>query len=190
MNLQIRLHRNLNQIKTMAKIKYIPVILLAVFISACSTTKYLQPGQKLYDGAEVKITDKENTKKSEAKALSDELVALARPVPNATILGLRYKLWIYDKTQTQKRRGLRHYLNTHLGEPPVLASTVDLVKNSSIMQNRLQNEGYFIAQVSGDTVSKKDSRTAKAVYTVQTGPAYHYRKIIFPPGNRRPGHRN
>jgi outer membrane protein insertion porin family len=180
MNLQIRLHRNLNQIKTMAKIKYISLILLTVFISACSTTKYLQPGQKLYDGAEVKITDKENTKKSEAKALSDELVALARPVPNATILGLRYKLWIYDKTQTQKRRGLKHYLNTHLGEPPVLASTVDLVKNSSIMQNRLQNEGYFIAQVSGDTVSKKGSRIAKAVYTVQTGPAYHYRKIVFP----------
>jgi len=164
----------------MARFKYILIVLIAVFISACSTTKYLAPGQKLYTGGEVKITDKENTTKGEAKALSAELTALLRPVPNATILGLRYKLWIYDKTKTNKRRGLKHYLNTHLGEPPVLISSVDLEKNASILQNRLQNESYFVAQVAGDTVSKKNSKVAKAVYSVQTGPAYHYRKIVFP----------
>lgn len=164
----------------MAKLKYIPVVLVTVLLSACSTTKYLAPGQKLYTGAEIKITDKENTTKGEAKALSTELKALLRPKPNATILGLRYKLWIYDKTRTNKRRGLKHYLNTHLGEPPVLVSAVDLEKNSSILTNRLQNESYFVAQTSGDTVSKKNSKVAKAVYSVQTGPAYHYRKIVFP----------
>src|ERR1700744_3105342 len=164
----------------MIRIKYILIVLIAVFISACSTTKYLAPGQKLYDGGEVKITDKQNTTKGEAKALSTELTALLRPVPNAKILGLRYKLWIYDKTRTKKLRGLKHYLNTHLGEPPVLVSSVDLEKNASILQNRLQNESYFVAQVAGDTVSKKNSKIAKAVYTIQTGPAYHYRKIVFP----------
>ncbi len=65
-----------------------------------------------------------------------------------------------------------------MGEPPVLVSSVDLDKNSAILQNRLQNEGYFVAQVSGDTVSKK--QLAKAVYTINTGPAYHYRNITFP----------
>jgi outer membrane protein insertion porin family len=167
----------------MAKFKYTLIILFTLLISACSTTKYLLPGQKLYNGAEVKIMDKTNTTTSEAKALSAELKALVRPQPNAKILGLRYKLYIYDKTRTNKRRGLKHYLNTHLGEPPVLVSTVDLEKNSSILQNRLQNESYFIAQVSGDTVSKKNSKIAKAVYSVQTGPAYHYRKIVFPQQN-------
>ena len=185
---RLRVNRHLlrnqhHKINIMTKFRYLLIVLLALFASACSTTKYLLSGQKLYDVAEVKITDKENTKKSESKALSGELVALARPHPNGKILGLRYKLWIYDKTRTNKRRGLKHYLNTHLGEPPVLASTVDLVKNSSIMQNRLQNESYFIAQVAGDTVSKKNSKIAKAVYSVQTGPAYHYRKIIFPQEN-------
>ena len=162
----------------MAKLRYL-YILIAVFLSACSTTKYLAPGQKLYTGGEVKITDK-NTTKSEAKALSSELGGLLRPKPNGDILGLRFKLYVYEKTKTTKKKGLRHYLNTHIGEPPVLASTVDLEKNSGIVQNRLQNEGYFIAQVSGDTVGKKNSKTAKAVYSVQTGPAYHYRKITFP----------
>src|ERR1700748_1960864 len=125
-------------------------ILIAVLLSACSTTKFLAPGQKLYDGATVKIEDKD-IKKSEAKALTTEMEDLLRPKPNGKILGLRVKLWIYDKTRTNKKRGLKHYLNTHLGEPPVLASSVDLVKNSNILQNRLQNEGYFVAQVGGDT---------------------------------------
>src|SRR6202012_2357915 len=159
--------------------RYYIFIFLAVFISACSTTKYLAPGQKLYTGGEIKIQNKD-LKKSDAKAISAEMQGLLRPLPNAKILGLRYKLWIYDKTKTNKKRGLKHYLNTHLGEPPVLASSVDLVKNATILQNRLQNEGYFVAQVSGDTVAK--NRTAKAVYTVQTGPAYHYNKVVFPDG--------
>jgi outer membrane protein insertion porin family len=161
----------------MTKLSYISILFIAVFVSACSTTKFLPPGQKLYTGGEVKIVDAD-IKKSDKKAITSELEGLLRPKPNANILGLRYKLYIYEKTKTNKERGLRHYINTHLGEPPILASSVDLVKNSTILQSQLQNEGYFIAQVSGDTVGK--NRTAKAVYTVQAGPAYHYRKIVFP----------
>jgi outer membrane protein assembly factor BamA len=160
----------------MLKIRY---ILIIVFFSACSTTKYLAPGQKLYTGAQVKITDKA-IKKSEAKALSADLESLLRPQPNSTILGLRVKLWFYERYKTPKKKGLKHYLSTHFGEPPVLISSVDLDKNSSILQNRLQNESYFLAQVSGDTVGKK--KTSKAIYTIEAGPAYKYRKITFPTG--------
>jgi len=152
-------------------------ILIAVLLSACSTTKFLPAGQKLYTGAQIKITDG-LVKKSEADELTEDMETLLRPKPNATILGLRVKLWIYDKTRTNKVKGLRHYLNTHWGEPPVLISSVDLAKNAKILQNRLQNESYFVAQVNGDTVSK--NRTAKAIYTVQTGASYHYRKVVFP----------
>ena len=162
----------------MIKLRYLLILIIA-FASACSTTKRLPPGQKLYSGPVVKVID-DNTKKSEKSAISSDLAGLVRPKPNGSILGLRVKLYIYEKTLTNKRKGLKHYLNTHLGEPPVLTSAVDLVKNSSLLQNRLQNEGYFQAQVSGDTVSKKKSKAAKVVFSVQTGPAYHIRKVIFP----------
>ena len=161
----------------MAKRSYL-YILIALFISACSTTKNLPPGQKLYTGAEVKIIDKKNTTKNEAKALISELKGLLRPKPNSSILGLRWKLYIYQKTLTNKKRGLKQWLNKKFGEAPVLVSSVDLDKNSSILTNQMQNEGYFVAQTSGDTISK--NRTAKAVYTVQTGPVYRYHKITFP----------
>ncbi len=155
------------------------LILAALFWSACSNTKYLAPGQKLYTGSEVKIADKTNTTKSEQKALSAELAALIRPKPNSDVLGLRYKLYLYNKYYTTKKKGLRHFLFSK-GEPPVLVSSIDLVKNSTILQNRLQNESYFQAQVTGDTITT--DKTGKSVFTVQTGPAYHYRKIIFPQG--------
>jgi outer membrane protein insertion porin family len=155
------------------------IILITAFISACSTTRNLPPGQKLYTGGYVKIDDK-TIKKSDANAMTDELQAVLRPKPNTKILGLRYKLYIYQKTMTNKKTGLKHYLHTHFGEPPVLVSAVDLEANSTILQNRLQNESYFLAQVSGDTIGTK--HTAKAVYTVQPGPAYHIRKVDFPQG--------
>ncbi|MDN5285166.1 MAG: hypothetical protein JWR38_1440 [Mucilaginibacter sp.] len=157
------------------------ILIVSVLLSACSNTKYLVPGQKLYTGGEVKIQDKD-IKKSDAKALKTELEALLRPKPNGDILGLRVKLWIYNKTRTKKTKGLAHWLNTKFGEPPVLATVVDLEKNSNIVQNKLQNESYFQAQVSGDTVSKPKGKTAKAVYTVATGPAYKIRKVTFPQG--------
>lgn len=166
----------------MIRLRNIFLFVLVTLICACSTTKYLQPNQKLYTGAEIKITDKQNSKKGDIGPITTDLNSLLRPKPNSTILGLRYKLWIYFKTRTNKVRGLKHYLNTHLGEPPVLAGSVDLVQNSKILENRLQNKGYFLAQINGDTVSKPKSKLAKAVYTVQTGPAYHYRQISFPKG--------
>src|ERR1700742_4141461 len=97
----------------MAKLRYLYIIPV-LFISACSNTKYLAPNQKLYTGGEVKIEEKE-IKKSEAKALKSDLESLLRPQPNSSILGLRVKLWVYNKTRTNKKRGLAHYLNTHIG---------------------------------------------------------------------------
>ncbi|MDB5130258.1 MAG: hypothetical protein JWR02_7 [Mucilaginibacter sp.] len=112
--------------------------------------------------------------------MKSELEGLLRPKPNGKILGLRVKLWIYEKTKTTKKTGLRHYFNSHFGEPPVLLSSVDLNKNSSILQNTLQNESYFQAQITADTVIK--NKTAKAVYTATPGPAYIIRKLAFPAG--------
>jgi outer membrane protein insertion porin family len=160
-------------------LKYI--LIFSIIFSACSTTKHLAPGQKLYNGGEIKFADTAgNITSKDAKGLNEELEDLLRPHPNSKILGLRFKLWVYYKTKTTKKKGLRHWLNTKFGQPPVLISEVDVDKNSQVLQSRLQNESYFQAQVSGDTTSK--NKIAKAIYTVEPGPNYSIRKIIFPAG--------
>ena len=158
------------------KLRYFLIFALA--LHACSNTKYLPKNEKLYTGAKVDIVADSNTTKNERTVLTDDLMSLIRPKPNASILGLRIKLWVYNKTRTTKTKGIKHWINTKFGEPPVLVSQVDLEKNSSIMQNRLQNVSYFQSFVSGDTLSK--GRSAKAVFAVQPGPGYRIRKVTFP----------
>jgi outer membrane protein insertion porin family len=89
---------------------------------------------------------------------------------------MRIKLWLYYKTRT--RHGFIQKFFSKYGEPPVLASQVDLAKNSTIMQNRLQNISYFQATVSGDTIGKK--KTAKALFTALAGPSYTINNVTFP----------
>lgn len=157
--------------------RFIYLIFVAALMSACSNTKYLVNNQKLYTGPEVKVDPSEITK-SDEKFIENEMKALVRPVPNSSILGLRVKLWIYNKTHA--RRNFIQKIFSKYGEPPVLISDVDVTKNAQIMQNRLQNEGFFQAQASGDTASKPKAKTAKAIFNIQPGPSYSVRKITFP----------
>jgi outer membrane protein insertion porin family len=151
------------------------LLLVTVLLSACSTTKYLPKGEKLYTGGTVKVADKD-IKKADAKTISAEMKTLIRPQPNARLLGLRIKLWLYYKTKA--RKGFIQKFFSKYGEPPVFVSQVNLEKNSTIMQSRLQNEGYFQSTVRGDTIGKP--KTARAEFTVTAGPAYTIRNVAFP----------
>src|SRR5258708_25850692 len=103
------------------------ILILSLILNGCSTTKYLAPGQKLYKGGEVKFADTAgNVTTEDVKAMSEELHGLLRPRPNSKLLGMRVKLWIYEKTKTKKKKGFRHWLNTKFGQPPVLISEVDI----------------------------------------------------------------
>ncbi|MFD0763881.1 BamA/TamA family outer membrane protein [Mucilaginibacter lutimaris] len=155
--------------------RIIYLLSLAVILNACSTTKYVPEGEKLYTGGTVKVNDK-NISKGDAKAISAEMKTLIRPKPNAKLLGMRIKLWLYYKTKA--RKGFIQKFLSKYGEPPVYVSQVDLAKNSEIMTNRLQNESYFQASVSGDTIGKK--KTASAVFTALPGPSYTIRNVTFP----------
>lgn len=155
------------------------LLLITAIFQACSNTKYLTGNQKLYIGGKVNIVNKD-LKKNDKSALSSQLAGLLRPKPNASILGLRPKLYLYNITRTTKKKGIKHYLHAK-GEAPVLVSAVDLDKNSKILLSRLQDQGYFQADVTGDTVSK--NKKATAIYTVNTGPGYTIRKVTFPRSN-------
>jgi len=151
-------------------------------LSGCSNTKYLAEGQKLYTGSTLDISkqavDSAEITSDERKDLEEQMEELLRPVPNSSFLGLRFKLWVYNKTKTQKTKGIKHWLNQKFGEPPILVSDVNLAKNSEVLQGYLQNNSYFQAAVDGslDTTAKK----GRAVYQIQPGPSYHIASVSFP----------
>jgi len=160
-------------------IKTFLLIFSCFVIAACSNTKYLKPGQILYTGAEVKINPDSSKRIDNQKDVKNTLLSKTRPKPNKKILGLRYKLWIYNVAgEPKKPKGFKHWLRTKFGEPPVLLSQVKLQYNNDVLGSYLLSQGYLQALVTGDTVIKK--KTAKAVYTAVTGDRYKINSVTFP----------
>jgi len=152
--------------------------LALLFATSCSNTKYLAEGELLYVGGSVKIEGKD-IPKSERKNLKKELEDLLRPKPNKKILGLRPKLYLYNIAgEPKKEKGFRYWLRYKVGEPPVTFGKVDLKYNSDILQNYVENHGYYKAQTFSD--STRHGKKATAEYTVKPEKQFKIRNVIFP----------
>ena len=158
-------------------IKYLLVLSL-FFVFGCSNTKYLPEGDLLYTGSSVTVKDSV-IKKKERKALEAEFEELLRPKPNKSFLGLRPKLWFYNVAgEPKKEKGIRYWLRTKVGEPPVLFSKVDLDYNADILRNFSENNGYFKTRVSAYSTAKNKRVTAE--YIVQPRKQYKINQVKFP----------
>src|SRR6516165_4256904 len=135
-----------------AKTKWIVVLLSAWAIFACNEAKYLAPDQFLYTGSTVHIKDTIKLSSRRKRELSSSLSSLLRPVPNSNILGVRFSLWVYNIAGTPKGRGIRFWLKNRVGDPPVAGSMTAFQRNRSILENNLENQGFFKATVKLDTV--------------------------------------
>lgn len=166
-------HRNM-------EIRYIRyfIVLSLFFVFGCSNTKYLPEGDLLYTGGSVTVKDSV-IKRKERKALEKELKGLLRPKPNKKILGLKPKLWLYNIAgEPKKDKGIRHWLRTKVGEPPVLFSQVDLDYNAAVLRNFTENRGYFKTRVSADSTVR--NKRVRAEYTVQPRKQYKIKEVKFP----------
>ncbi len=150
------------------------LVVCLVLLDACSSTKVVPAGDALYTGAKVNIRDSLMTRKKK-KALSSQLLALTRPKPNSKVLGIPFKLNIYNAFRAKKGPG--KWIRNKLGQPPVLLSNVSLNKNVQVLQSYLVNKGYFNARVRGDTTIK--GKKASATYSVRADGQYYIQKVEF-----------
>lgn len=154
------------------------LLTVAVFIfTACSNTRHIPDNDKLYTGASVTVKGRDLTVR-EKKVLRNDLEGMTRPRPNSRFLGLRMKLSIYNMFRKSKPNSFFGRIRDRYGEPPVLLSQVDLDQNIKLLENYMENKGWFQADVAADTIVKK--RTAKASYKAQAGPQYLIDSIAFP----------
>ncbi|MBX3241895.1 MAG: BamA/TamA family outer membrane protein [Chitinophagaceae bacterium] len=145
--------------------------------SGCSTTARLLAGDALYTGADVRVADRQVNKKERKKIVS-ESEGLVRPLPNKKVLGIPFKLLLYNMAGNPKRENsLAGKMKYKWGEPPVLLSSVNLDFNNRVLQSTLENQGYFNSVVTGDTVVHK--KKARAVYEVTAGSRYVIKDVIL-----------
>ncbi|TXK45311.1 BamA/TamA family outer membrane protein [Pontibacter qinzhouensis] len=162
------------------------LLLLTLLFWSCSSTKTVPEGDALFAGFKIKVNDEKDSSKR-SSALATELSGTVRPKPNASIFGLRPKLWIYNAFYTEKEKGLGNWIQNKLGEPPVLLSEVDTNTVSDVMSSRLHNRGYFVNQVSSNTSIKKKKATIN--WTANIGEPYRIRKIAYTLDDSLPIHK-
>ncbi len=150
----------------------------ALFLVGCSNTRFVPEGDYLYTGASINILS-DSLSKSKKTELKNVLEASLTPKPNASFLGLRPKLYIYNITSEPKKdKGFKHWLKYKVGEKPVHLSDVDIPFNLDLIENTGENRGYFNISASYDTLPK--NKKVKIKYNVSPRTQYLINKVTFP----------
>src|SRR6185503_11127111 len=155
---------------------YIILSIISSLFAACSSTRHLPPGEKLYTGATIDVNGTATIR--EKKVLTEDLAGLTRPKPNTKFLGMRIKLWIHNLFRNKKEKSFFGRIRDKNGEPPVLLSQVDLEQNVKVLQSHLENKGYFLAKVTGDTIVRR--KRGHARYNIVAGDQYKIAAVSFP----------
>lgn len=163
-----------------SRLTVFPVLYAAITIcclASCSNIKYLPEGENLYVKGEVEI-ESDTIPERYIEPLETNLENLLRPQPNKTFLGMRPQLYIYNIAGEPKSdRGFRNWLKNKVGEPPVLLSDVNREYNENLLRNRLENLGFFNAEVASDTTI--DNRKATVTYTATPHIIYRINSVTF-----------
>jgi outer membrane protein insertion porin family len=146
------------------------LLLAAILASGCSNVKYLGENEDLYTGSRIRFEKEEPI--AGLSNLESELESVMRPEPNATFLGMRPRLFLYNLAGEPTGKGLRHLMKNRFGRPPVLFEDVSIPRTTRLLENRLQNLGYFDAKVVSEVNRKKQK--ASVDYTVSLRPPYTY----------------
>lgn len=155
------------------------LITVATLHGSCNNTKYLGANQNLFVGSKEKVKSSDKLSKSKQSAIADEMHSLVRPKPNSKLLGARFKLAVYNRVkEPKKKKGLKYWLKYKVGEPPVLASASVLEKNRQVLQNHLDNKGFFRDSVQMDTVIKDKKLTV--TYTALVDTQYTISSVTYP----------
>jgi len=152
------------------------LILICLFSAACSGTKHLPPGERLYTGAEIKLESADKIKRKKKRYIKTTVESLLRQKPNKSILGIRPKLWRYMAAGENPETKFKKWLKKS-GEAPVLMSDIKPGAISAIIDAKLFNIGIFKSSTEFNIVDKKN--TSKIIYISHIHQPYTFKSITY-----------
>jgi hypothetical protein len=153
--------------------KNIAILFSCLLFAACSGTRHLPMGDKLYTGAVVEMESADEINEKQLEAAANRVL---RPKPNTSVLGMRPKLWLYNISREEPRTRLGKWIRNR-SEPPVLLSEVRPGVTSEFIDARLFNLGVFNASTQSKVVEKEN--TAKVIYTSRVHKPYVINDFVF-----------
>lgn len=166
--------------------------LAACILSACSTTSRLPKDEILYTGVKkVKITPPAGEKVPPGVASQVKQAVNVKPNNCLISPSIRYPfpigLWVWNHW-TEPKKGIGKWLYNKLVEEPVLISTVRPELRTRMIEEELDNNGFFRGQASFSLAQGKNKRKASIIYNIETGPAFRFDSVITLPDTCRLNH--
>ena len=158
------------------------VVTIIFLLASCSTTKKLEPGETRYTGmGKFEVIAPEGEKLP--AALDAELKKTGETDANNYIIAPFIKiplgLWVYNNWN-DSTKGLKGWLYRKLVKQPVLISDVKPEMRSKIMEQLLDNNGYFGSSVKYNVeYSKHNNRKAAIGYTLNITKPYTIDSVIY-----------
>lgn len=173
----------------MKSLRLIIPIVSALLISACSTTRRLGEEDILYTGVK-RTAIVPDSGQTLAQGLSDNVKEAVNVKPNNCLISpsVRYPfplgLWVYNNWPNPPK-GFRHWLYEKLVEEPVLISDVRPEVRTEMIDQILDNHGYFRGHASYELAQGKNKKKASIIYNVHTGPQYYIDTVMLMPDTLR-----
>ncbi len=147
------------------------ILLLSFLIltfAGCNPTKYVPKDEYLLRSVEVEV-DNKNIRK-------EELKRYIRQKPNKKIIGMKFHLWLYNRSKLDKDNKWNVWLRKN-GEEPVLWQQSMTDKTAEQLKLYLEKKGYYYSEIT-DTV-KFRKKKADVTYKVKTGWPYKVDKVKY-----------
>lgn len=161
---------------------------LALLVSAvsCSTTGKIPSDEQLYIGLKgVDYTYATDTTPRVPEGVSEAIFNSVDVAPNNYIKMLRWRypfplgLWVYNNWPNPPK-GFKHWIYEKLVEEPVLVSDVRPEVRTHMIEQILDNNGYFRGTAAYELLPAKNPKKAKIRYTVVPGPAFPLDTVEMP----------
>ncbi len=150
------------------------LVLAAVLMASCSTTRRIPEGEQLYTGIS-SIDYGDCVRDSSFYAMQEELEASVDLPPNGAVLGsskyrtpFQLRLWIWNAFSGGKN-GISKWITKSFGKEPVLISKVKPEVRAKVAETVLHAHGYMHGTVKAIKQEKKNSKKCKIKYEVRPG---------------------
>jgi len=145
------------------------LLLFALLLSGCSSTKFVPEGEFLLDKITIK-TDNKEIKQS-------DLMEYLRQTPNAAVFGaifggVKMQLGVYNLAGKDSTKWLNRMLK-RMGDEPVIYNSLLTSLSVQQLQRMVENRGFIKAKVKSDVVFK--GKKASVHYDVRSDKPYRLR---------------
>lgn len=161
------------------------LVIAIALLCSCSTTRKIPTDDYLYTGIKTIEVSRSDSGKISPE-LKSQITATVDVAPNNywSLLGIRHPfpigLWAYNNWPNPPS-GFRHWLYEKFVEEPVLVSDVRPEVRTHMIEQLLDNNGYFRGTASYELIKGKNPKKAQIKYNISPGPSYHIDSIYLLP---------